>query len=819
MAFDRRSVETFHYEGFELDSKGLLSCRYGFGPFHFCETITVGPEGDLGGAAAQSAARLVYLLAGISYYKAVAAPMIDFGDDALTDAERVMLRAFYIDGLGEYAYKNDLDLTGLELRAPRRNGESTPARTATRLNPDVTTPRPLIPFGGGLDSIVTVESLRPVTSDAALFIVSRGEDRFDAIENAVGAAALPVVRAGRSLDPQIFRSREVGFLNGHVPITGIISAIAVLAAVLEERDAVVMSNEWSASEGNIEIDGRSINHQFSKSVTFEGCFALLSMRTCRDRCGYFSLLRAQSELRIAQLFAQLTPYHRVFRSCNRAFHLDRAQRLDHWCGVCDKCCFIDLILSPFLAGPRAGGHLRRGRTAAERSADRTSSAISSAARPTSSRSNASARSANARPRWCSPPPARTGATANCSPSSTRNWRPSGQRSKARSIDWCARSAATLYRMTMRPQLSWADLARPQGRCLGARCGRARLAGAARRNRASAPVSWPTRPPWPLEDSIVLAGCDVVVKSPGISRYRPEARALVDRGVVLVGGTGLWLSGAPQDRVIVVTGTKGKSTTTSIIGHLLNRLGDRCFVGGNIGRVPFALDVDPLAYDYWAIEVSSYQATDLSRSPQDRRRHVVASRSFAVARPRRRDLLPRQAVGDLTTGRRFTVANAHDRTLHDHAALLGGQVVWCPAISEAQGDDHESGGGRAARAGGAEWIAELRLLGEHNRLNAEIARTCCELLGVNAARDPDALRWAARGFSSCPAGSRRSGQSAGWSSSTTAFHQRVAHSRRGCGVPRPPRCAHRRRRGSWHRLHRASQRSGRSINRSADFLHP
>ena len=45
---------------------------------------------------------------------------------------------------------------------------------------------------------------------------------------------------------------------------------------------------------------------------------------------------------------RLTQYHRVFRSCNRAFNQDPAERLDHWCGRCDKCCFIDLILAPYM---------------------------------------------------------------------------------------------------------------------------------------------------------------------------------------------------------------------------------------------------------------------------------------------------------------------------------------------------------------------------------------------------------------------------------------------------------------------------------------
>ena len=66
------------------------------------------------------------------------------------------------------------------------------------------------------------------------------------------------------------------------------------------------------------------------------------------RLSYFSALRPFTELWVALRFAALTQYHDTFRSCNRAFHLDQALRLDHWCGRCDKCCFIDLILAPFI---------------------------------------------------------------------------------------------------------------------------------------------------------------------------------------------------------------------------------------------------------------------------------------------------------------------------------------------------------------------------------------------------------------------------------------------------------------------------------------
>jgi UDP-N-acetyl-alpha-D-muramoyl-L-alanyl-L-glutamate epimerase len=131
-----------------------------------------------------------------------------------------------------------------------------------------------------------------------------------------------------------------------VPVTGILSAIAILAAVLEDRDTVVMSNEWSASIPTLEYQGRPVNHQFSKSAEFEAAFrGVLAATGLPD---YFSWLRDRTELWVGREFAALTPYHGSFRSCNKAFYTDPARRLDHWCGQCDKCCFIDLILAPFL---------------------------------------------------------------------------------------------------------------------------------------------------------------------------------------------------------------------------------------------------------------------------------------------------------------------------------------------------------------------------------------------------------------------------------------------------------------------------------------
>jgi hypothetical protein len=332
--------EVFRYDSFTTDAElGLLTCRYSLDGREFTERVTLPPGPGWDTPAAQEAARLVFLLAGASYYKTAAPPVIDLGDTPLTAREQDFLRDFYLNGLAEFAYRNVLDLGPLMIVASS-------GRMEPNTGHDHEGRRALVPFGGGIDSIVTVEQVRE-RADVALFVVSRPGDTYDAIEQPAARTGLPVIRAEREIDPQLLNSAENGFLNGHVPVTGIISAIAILAAVLDDRDAVVMSNEWSASIPTLEFDGKPVNHQWSKSASFEAAFRQVLAETTKLP-DYFSWLRDRTELWVGREFANLEKYHSSFRSCNKAFYTDRNRRLDHWCGQCDKCCFIDLILAPFL---------------------------------------------------------------------------------------------------------------------------------------------------------------------------------------------------------------------------------------------------------------------------------------------------------------------------------------------------------------------------------------------------------------------------------------------------------------------------------------
>ncbi|MGH8996480.1 MAG: endonuclease domain-containing protein [Acidimicrobiales bacterium] len=331
---------TFSYAGHELDGSGTLTCRYQLDGRPFVERVELG-DGDWGTPWAGEAARLVHLVAGVSYYKTRAPGIVEL-DTPVRAAELAMLRDLYRRGLGEFAFRNRLDLSGIEFRAEVRDGPPIPYAPEGG--------RALIPFGGGVDSIVTVEAVKRTHPDSSLFVVSAPAQPFAAIERVVPLTGLPVVRVTRHLDPQVLKpATETGFLQGHVPITGILTAIGVLAAVGLGFEALVMSNEWSASDGNLTVDGQVVNHQFSKSREFETAFAAAVGAALGSRPSVFSLLRPYTEVWVAERFSRLGEYHRAFHSCNRAFAVDPARRLDRWCGECDKCCFIDLVLSPFLS--------------------------------------------------------------------------------------------------------------------------------------------------------------------------------------------------------------------------------------------------------------------------------------------------------------------------------------------------------------------------------------------------------------------------------------------------------------------------------------
>lgn len=229
----------------------------------------------------------------------------------------------------------------------------------------------------------------------------------------------------------------------------------------------------------------------------------------------------------------------------------------------------------------------------------------------------------------------------------------------------------------------------------------------------------------------LLACDVVIRSPGVSVYRPEIEQLRAAGVPVTTGTNLWFADHPDARTVAVTGTKGKSTTSALIAHLLRSLDLEVVLAGN-GGTPLLeflhVEREP---DVWALELSSYQTADIDWSPNvgvvlnlyrehtdwhgTQERYFEDKLNMLAHRPDR-----------------IAVLNAADPALVARADRLE-PAAWFGA------DDgyHVRDGGiwrgerRLFDAGG------LRLIGRHNLVNACAALTAIEALGAPAEHIPPA----------------------------------------------------------------------------------
>ncbi|MDO9357141.1 MAG: hypothetical protein Q7T55_25810 [Solirubrobacteraceae bacterium] len=333
--------KTFRFVSHELSSDGEIELRYGFDDaLEFVERITIpveAPITDEQRAQVSGLVALLHLTAGVSYFKLAAPPEVATEAWTPTPAAAALLEALYSEGLGEFAYENRDRLPG-GLPRPVFAAAPAPAREAIATGDRGV----LVPVGGGKDSVVAIEIMRASGRPWGLFSVKNAAPIERTAEIAGGARHI----AGRVIDPQVGPLNREGALNGHVPVTAIVSLIALITAVLNGYSAVAMANERSASQGNVRWDGIDVNHQFSKSLRAERLLQA-SLAEVAPGLGYFSILRGASELAIARAFSRFPQYHHAFTSCNAVFRLDPELRLQSWCRDCPKCRFVYLALAPF----------------------------------------------------------------------------------------------------------------------------------------------------------------------------------------------------------------------------------------------------------------------------------------------------------------------------------------------------------------------------------------------------------------------------------------------------------------------------------------
>ncbi|MFI1987851.1 UDP-N-acetylmuramoyl-L-alanine--D-glutamate ligase [Actinoplanes sp. NPDC020271] len=241
----------------------------------------------------------------------------------------------------------------------------------------------------------------------------------------------------------------------------------------------------------------------------------------------------------------------------------------------------------------------------------------------------------------------------------------------------------------------------------------------------------------------LASADVIVRSPGVPSTHPFMADLRARGIPVTGGSALWMADHAA-QTVGVTGSKGKSTTSSLISHLLAAVGRPNAYGGNIG-VPL-LDLPPA--ELYVLELSSYQCADLTDSP----RVAVVTSLFPEhldAHGGEREYY-RDKLNILAHGPELIVVNGADERLRDEIRGVTGRND-LPPVAAAAGDSRfrvEDGTVRC----GDEVLFErsaLRLKGRHNERNLCVALAVLDGMGVDVVGSRAALEQALRSFEGLP----------------------------------------------------------------------
>jgi UDP-N-acetyl-alpha-D-muramoyl-L-alanyl-L-glutamate epimerase len=192
---------------------------------------------------------------------------------------------------------------------------------------------------------VTLEVLKRAGEPLILFALGD----FDAIDAVAVAAGLPCIKVSRRLSPALLELNRRGAWNGHVPISAIIAFLLPVCALLYGFDAAALSNERSASVGNLTADEQVVNHQYSKGLEFERRVSRHLREHVLGGFSYFSFLRPLSELAIARAFAGFISDYECFTSCNSNFRISgRPADGRRWCLDCAKCRSTFLLLAPFV---------------------------------------------------------------------------------------------------------------------------------------------------------------------------------------------------------------------------------------------------------------------------------------------------------------------------------------------------------------------------------------------------------------------------------------------------------------------------------------
>ncbi|MBS1847459.1 MAG: hypothetical protein JST73_04215 [Actinobacteria bacterium] len=332
-----------------------LTFTFTLGADTFTETFTLAepiePLIDPSHPSIEHLLDLAHLCVGVSYYK-LTLPGRVVSPRPLHPAIAALGNHIYDHGLRELAVRNGLDVP-LPFTIDTADG-APPAATDLFTDISFDGQGPLVPFGGGKDSTLTLDVLSAAGTEPIAFSIHATPVH----RRSAAAVGRPLLEMTRRLDPLLLQRTKEGGWNGHVPITAINSSVSAIVAALGGHRDVVIANERSAEEPTQVRGGVPVNHQYSKTLRFETALAAAIAPT---GVRYWSFVRRFSELAIAGALTTRGTLRNAILSCNRAFSITSPDPDPHWCRDCAKCRFTFVSFAPFLSVAEAvemfGGNL------------------------------------------------------------------------------------------------------------------------------------------------------------------------------------------------------------------------------------------------------------------------------------------------------------------------------------------------------------------------------------------------------------------------------------------------------------------------------
>ncbi len=603
MEANKNKPQAFIFKSFHLDkTEGKINFEYAFdNGLKFIETISL-PKTKvdwtkINNTLLNSALFNLHLALGIGYYKAYCPKKIIIQSGKLNHEQAQFWNKLYLNGLGEFFYQNKIDPRGL-INFPASSNKTTATAHSFK-------DRCLSPIGGGKDSCLSAELLKSLNKEFTLISLR---------DSLIQKETSKVIREkriiiGREMDSILFDLNKQGVLNGHIPISAIYSWVCVVMAIIYDYRHIVFANEASANFGNTHYHGLEINHQYSKSFAFEQDLSAYLHKFVSPDLNYFSLLRPCSELKITREFSNHKKYFSSFSSCNRNFKITQSSE-KRWCGECPKCAFTFTLMSAFnglatmkkifghnlLADKKLlplfqelWGEKRIKPFDCVGTPEEVQAALLLASRQKSFQKSYIVKYFLTHIAKKIKQPEKL--IAASLKDSSDHAVPEDFK-KILILGWGEEGQALYkYYRGLYPRLPlWI----------------------ADQNKFTAPKDKLVKTFYGKEYLDKLNDFELIAKGPGISNWEPKIISAVDNGVELTSVAKIFFA-KHRERIIGVTGTKGKSTTSSLIYAILKASGKEVYLVGNIGANPLELlnKSDKALFVY---ELSSYQLSVLPYSP-------------------------------------------------------------------------------------------------------------------------------------------------------------------------------------------------------------